>query len=75
MVDPGQICCTDPVAARKELFQSFGATAFDTTLEVSTRNEPRTRNWMRARERHVCLGVRGTAPCWNDTLVVMLAIA
>ncbi|KAI8476528.1 MAG: pyrroline-5-carboxylate reductase [Monoraphidium minutum] len=34
VVDAGQICCTDPVAARRDLFASFGATALDTTLEV-----------------------------------------
>lgn len=34
VVTPNQICCTDPVIARKDLFRSFGATAFDTTLEV-----------------------------------------
>lgn len=34
VVLPNQICCTDPVPARKELFKGFGAAAFDTTLEV-----------------------------------------
>lgn len=38
VVTPNQICCTDPVAARRELFQSFGASAYDTTLEVGTQD-------------------------------------
>lgn len=27
-------CCTDPVAARKELFQSIGVRAYDGNLQV-----------------------------------------
>jgi hypothetical protein len=34
VVTPNQICCTDPVPARKELFKGFGAAAYDTSLEV-----------------------------------------
>ena len=37
VVTPNQMCCTDPVAARKELFSSFGVSAYDTTLEVRRR--------------------------------------
>lgn len=29
-----QICCTDPVQARRDLFTSYGATAYETSLEV-----------------------------------------
>lgn len=34
VLKPAQICCTDPVNNRKELFKSFGATPYDTNLEV-----------------------------------------
>ena len=30
-----QMCCTDPVGARKDLFRSLGCAAYDTNLEVS----------------------------------------
>jgi hypothetical protein len=34
VVQASQICCSDPAAARKELFRSLGATPYDTNLEV-----------------------------------------
>jgi pyrroline-5-carboxylate reductase len=34
VVTPNQICCTDPVQARRDLFRGFGAAAYDTALEV-----------------------------------------
>lgn len=35
VVQASQICCSDPAAARKELFRSLGATPYDTNLEVT----------------------------------------
>lgn len=35
VVQASQICCSDPAAARKELFRSLGATPYDSNLEVS----------------------------------------
>lgn len=35
VVAPNQICCTDPVGARRELFRGFGAEAYDNNLDVS----------------------------------------
>ena len=29
-----QMCCTDPVPGRRELFRSLGCAAYDTNLEV-----------------------------------------
>lgn len=37
VVAPNQICCTDPVAARRELFRGFGAEAYESNLEVRVR--------------------------------------
>lgn len=34
VVQASQICCTDPVPVRKDLFVSFGATSYDTSVEV-----------------------------------------
>ncbi len=34
VLSASQICCTDPVAARKDLFRSLGTKAFDSNLEV-----------------------------------------
>lgn len=33
-VQPNKVCCTDPVAARKDVFKAMGAEAFDTGIEV-----------------------------------------
>jgi pyrroline-5-carboxylate reductase len=35
VVQASQICCSDPAAARKELFRSLGVTPYDTNLEVT----------------------------------------
>jgi pyrroline-5-carboxylate reductase len=35
VVHASQVCCSDPAAARKELFRSLGATPYDTNLEVT----------------------------------------
>jgi hypothetical protein len=37
------MCCTDPAAARKELFQSFGVTPYSTVSEVPLRSTERFR--------------------------------
>jgi pyrroline-5-carboxylate reductase len=34
VIEPANICCSDPTPSRKELFRSLGATPFDTNLEV-----------------------------------------
>lgn len=34
VVTASQICCTDPVGARKDLFKSLGCASYDTNLEV-----------------------------------------
>eukprot|EP00877_Chromochloris_zofingiensis_P009390 jgi/Chrzof1/4704/Cz14g23140.t1 len=39
VLKPAQICCTDPVNNRKELFKSFGATPYDTNLEVAQNSD------------------------------------
>lgn len=35
ILHPGNIVCTDPVQARKDLFRSFGAVPYDTNMDVS----------------------------------------
>jgi len=35
VVQASQICCSDPTAARKELFRSLGTQPFDSNLEVT----------------------------------------
>jgi pyrroline-5-carboxylate reductase len=44
VVTARQICCTDPVPARKELFRSFGATPYETNIEVRHKCQCRRRN-------------------------------
>lgn len=39
VVAPQQICCTDPVQGRKDLFRSFGSAAYDTALEVAKNSQ------------------------------------
>lgn len=41
IVAPDNIVCTDPVQARKDLFRSFGATPYETNMDVSGRKPPR----------------------------------
>lgn len=39
VVHASQVCCSDPAAARKELFRSLGATPYDTNLEVAQHSD------------------------------------
>lgn len=34
VAQPEQMCCTDPVSARRDLFNTFGVTAYETAREV-----------------------------------------
>lgn len=39
VIPTSKMCCTDPVAARKDLFKSFGATPFESNLEVAQHSD------------------------------------